>query len=234
MISAYDVIHYLKTSPKNTEYKVSEDNENIIDIATGSVICSVDDLAQTMRKKMHCDFSVIYSEHVSLQVVYQCNECGTVIFASEDERYDPNLCCPTCGGYLCHFKFWTKEEIENDPDKQKEIAVLKEMDKEMEEQEKRRQARGGLYDWQLFKKSFKFKDHLIDVELRHLAGLDIEIGIAKKDEEFAGSYVYKKFIRIPLSPYSFYLDFIFPYTKKCSDERLRKYAFWQKKPNTVA
>lgn len=233
MITTYDVIRHLKNDPKNTDYKVSEDNKDIIDIKTGVVICSVADFTETMRKKLHCDFTCIYSEHVSLETIYQCNECGTVIFASDDEWYDPNLCCPTCGGYHCHFQYWTKEEIDNDPEKQKSIEAFHEMTKMQIEADKRYRARGGLYDWQLFKKEFRFGNYLIDIEGRTLAGVDLEIGVAKKDEDISGSYVYKKFFTIPLSPYAFYIQFIFPYTKKCTDERLRKYAFWQKRPTNA-
>lgn len=229
MISKYDVIQNLKNDPKNTQYKVSEDNNSIIDIETGLTICSVEEITQTMRRKMHCDFDCIYSEHVSLQTIYKCNECGTVIFASDDEMYDPHLCCPTCGGYHCHFEYWTQEEIDNDPEKQKALDFYEKVMEEQVAAEKRRQARGGLYDWQLFKKTYRGKKYYVDFEVRHLAGYDIEITIGKKDEDGVG-YICDKYICIPLSPYSFYIMHIFPYTKKCTDERLRKYAFWQKKP----
>lgn len=233
MISNYDVIQHIKNDPKNTMCRVSDDNKNIIDIETGNVLCSVDYLANSLRKRMHCDFTCIYAEHVSLKVIYRCNECGTVIFASEDEWYDPNLCCPTCGGYHCHFEYWTKEDIENDDEKQKALDFYKKLDEDMIAAEKRRQVRGGLYDWQLFKKSYHGKKYYVDFELRKLAGIDLEITVGEKEENEI-TYLCNKYYRIPLSPHAFYIMYIFPYTKKCTDERLRKYAFWQKKPMTKA
>ena len=76
-----------------------------------------------MCKILHCDFECIYNEHVSLDVVYKCNECGTIIFTGDDERYDINLACPVCANYN-HSNYWTQEMIESDPDKKRYVEFL--------------------------------------------------------------------------------------------------------------
>ena len=81
-----------------------------INVETGEVLCSIEVYTQFMREKLHCDFENVFYEHVSLLNVIRCKQCGTVIFASEDEYYEANLRCPTCSDYKTGYEYWTKEE----------------------------------------------------------------------------------------------------------------------------
>lgn len=102
MISKSDVIRALSRAKKegrDMEIALSEDKKSILDIQTGEAICSVDTYVAYLRRKLHCDFECIFYDRVDLTTIYRCNECGTVIFTGDDERYDPNLRCPVCAGY---------------------------------------------------------------------------------------------------------------------------------------
>ena len=123
MISKYDVIRAFEMADKKGEKLamcLSEDKNSLLETETGEYVCSMDTYLDYMRKELHCDFECIYHDHASLTTIYRCKECGAVIFSGDDERYDPNLKCPVCAGYN-HGDFWTKEEIEADEKKQKEI-----------------------------------------------------------------------------------------------------------------
>ena len=67
-----------------------------------------------------------------LQHVIRCNRCGTIIFSSEDENYEPYLRCPNCTDYKTGHIFWTKEEIDASEDKQRIIKSYENMQKEMD------------------------------------------------------------------------------------------------------
>ena len=56
--------------------------------------------------------------------------------------------------------------------------------------------------------------------------LELKIGVGDKD---GMGYSMNKYYRIPLAPYSFYIQFVYPYSKKCPPD-LRKYYWWQKRP----
>ena len=242
MISDYDIIRTCRRYEKEgrTDFgKLSEDEKDIIDCETGRKLCSVSEFAQAMRKKMHCDFESVYYEHPSLFHVIRCTECGTVIFTREDEDYDPNLCCPTCGKYETHFEYWTKEEIEADEKKQNTIKVYDEMTQYQKESYERRQRR-GLCDWEICKKTIRIGNknkyectlecsNLFSKErkgLMRLKGLNLHI--IKWEKDNSGSYVGKKFTRIPLSPYSVYIQWIYPYSKNAHPS-LKKDLPWNKK-----
>lgn len=249
LISKYDVIQTFKKAKKEGRQLamyLSEDNKNLIETDTDKVVCSLDTYLDFLRKKLHCNFECIYHEHVSLVTIYRCKDCGTVIFGGDDEfTYDPNLKCPTCGNYKTHLEYWTKEEIDKDEKKQKTITLYEDMTREEIEMEKRRQARGGKYDWQIWNKQIYGKKRYWRFELQdfgrqlgvsklnpnykrpwYKCNLEFTIDTGKKD---GISYSVTKHYRIPLAPYSFYLQFIFPYSKKCTPD-LRKYYPWQKKP----
>ena len=240
MLSKYDMIRYVKRMKSENEdfpFYLSEDEEEIIDSRTNRTVCSVDTYLDAMRKKLHCDFEVIYEEHGLLTLVYRCRECGTVIFGGDDEeRYDPNLTCPTCSDYKTWLGYWTKEEIENDPQKQKEINSLIAMQKYQNEYYERRRRRGGLLDSELWKKEFRLKNSSYTVTLEcmnlwgeRLKGLNLHIiKFSRKHSNDLGLSS-EWFKRIPLSPYAVYIQWIYPYSKRCHSS-LRKYYFWQKKP----
>ena len=235
MITKYDIIHSLKKAKDDPEMKFTLDDkhENIIEKETGKVLFSIDEGMEYFRKKFHCNFEVIYYEHGLLEITYRCKECGTVIFASEDENYDPKLACPTCGGYKTHFEYWTKEQIDSDEKKQNTVKMFHEMMHEKEEAAKRREKR-GLCDWEIWKKDIKFKNSKITLSLEclnlfhtKLKGLNLYITKWVKEDN---GYIGKKFTRIPLSPYAFYIQCIVSY-KKDTHPSIRKYYPWQKKPD---
>lgn len=243
MISQYDVIKYYeraKESGKKTPFYLSDDKKEVFDSETNERLCSIEHYVNVMRKHLHCDFEVIYYEHATLEVVYRCKECGTVIFASDScEEYDDNLCCPTCGGYETGFEYWTKEEIANDEKKKNTLEFFDKIMKERKEEDERMKKRGGLYDWQRWVKRFKTKNYRIEIwgicsGWGH-KGIKkdryIEIYGFKKEEN--GSYTIGNnhgfHYQIPLNWYAFYIRYIYPYQKSCHPS-VRKYAFWQKKP----
>ena len=234
MISRYDVIEYLGKHSDELKVRYDKETDSCVDFE-GRFLCTIDQLTQKLREENHCDFECLYSCHASLDTVYRCKECGTVIFTGDDERYDPNLRCPVCGGYHHHGDYWTKEEIENDEEKQKQInGMIAYMEYEAEAY-RRRKARGGLYDWQLFDKTYFKKKHSYNFELvveditkSKIKGLALKISIGDKDENGIG-YAVKRWYTIPLGPTAIYRYWILPYSKKYPEE-FRKYHFWQKRP----
>lgn len=234
MINYSQVIKALRMLADDPEYTMmlSIDEKSVIDKNTGKIVHSVDEYIDFLRKKNHCDFEVIYSDALN-NVHYQCKECGTVIFASDDyEDYDDNLCCPTCGGYETHFKHWTKEEIEADPKKQEVLDFYQEMMRDSEAAYARKKKTGLAFN-ELWKKQFENELSLVELTLRcnhalkeGLKGLELEIVKFERDEI---GFVARKWHTIPLSWSSFYIRCIYPYSKKCHPD-FRKYLPWQKKP----
>lgn len=204
MISQYDVKHYAKEHPE-AWFSVDE-NDNIVDKETEKIVCTLEEMTGLLRKKNHCDFEVIYSCRVSLQNTIRCRECGTVIFATDDEYgYDPNLCCPTCGNYQTSLEYWTADEIESDEQKKKEIQFLEQMQQEQDEEADRRTKRGGKYDWQIWRGKIELWKRAIYFDLEcdnlfrtKLKGLRLDIHWACLDERGMG-YIMKKHFTIPLS-----------------------------------
>jgi uncharacterized Zn finger protein (UPF0148 family) len=220
MISKYDMKKYIEAQQKegNFPYIYKEDEEIFYD-NNGNYIASLDELLKIYRKNSGESFESIYYEHAFLENVLRCTECGTVIFTTEDERYDPRLKCPTCTDYHTYFEFWTKEDIESDEKKQSVIKHFKEMNDYTAEQNKRIKDRGGKYDWQIANKEFRGKKLFLGFYLEcenitksYFKGLRLNIHIGKKD---GMGYVIKKYIRIPLSWSQFYIQFIYPHLGKC-------------------
>lgn len=237
MISRFDVMEYMKKHSDELQARYDKESDSIVGF-DGRFLCTLDQLTQDLRKGNHCDFECIFHCHASLDTVYRCRECGAIIFTGDDERYDPNLRCPVCGGYH-HSSYWTKEDIENDPNKQKELESMEAYMREQEEAYLRRKARGGLYDWQLMKKDYFGKKHSYHFELTvnnitesRIKGLALKIEIGDKEDNGI-SYAIKHFYTIPLGPTAFYRHCILPYSKKYP-EKFRKYYPWQKKPKTTA
>lgn len=227
MYSIYDVTRSLQRYEHNSEfkYRLSADKKTIVNKETGAAICSVEEFAVKLRKDEHCDFEVVYCEHVSLSTILRCKECGTVIFSRDDEDYDPNLKCPTCGNYKTHFPYYTKEQIDFDEEKRKEIKFYENMQKTMEEMAERR-AKRGLSDWEICKKNFMIGQSRYEFSLEcanlfskyrkgimRLKGLNLYIQRWEKDENTTG-YICKNRLRIPLSLYAVYLQWIIPLTRK--------------------
>lgn len=218
MITTYDVARMLKKQKERGDpapFYLDEDGKTLIDNETNKGFSTVDEFADYLRKNYHCDFECIFHEHASLTTIYRCKECGTVIFGGDDERYDPKLCCPTCGNYKTHLTYWTKEEIDLDVNKQSVIKAYEKWTEKMRERDARRERRHGLYDWQLFSKAFNFKKYRVRVELIDCSHpwdkdelyepwykrmITLEFTFYKKDEEFL--YIRTKSFSIPLTPYT--------------------------------
>lgn len=226
MISKYDIIKGLKDAEKNqtdTIVILSEDEKSVLDSRTKEYICSIDTFLEYIRIKEHCDFESIYYDHATLTDIYRCRQCRTVIFGGDDERYDPNCRCPTCchDDSVCHNEYWTKEQIDADPEKQKTIDVLIEEQARKNRAYERRKSRNGLYDWERWQKEFKTKKR--GYKITHICyGYDGDtgkvIGHAHRYIEIV-SYrlndgIRNKIVKIPISWYAFYIFYIFPHTKK--------------------
>lgn len=218
MVSKYDMKKYIKKNADTFPYVYKEEEDAIYD-KDGSYLSSLDTFLEIYRKHSGESFESIYYEHVSLQDVLRCTECGTVIFTTEDEWYDPHLKCPTCTDYHTHFEYWTKEDIESDEEKQNTIKAFKEMMDYKREQNERMKRRNGKYDWQIVNKEFRGKKLFLGFHLEcdnitksYFKGLRLNIDIGKKD---GIGYVIKKHIRIPLSWSQFYIQFIYPHLGKC-------------------
>ena len=168
------------------------------------------ELVDYIRKQIGQDFENLYSCHATLESFVRCKKCGTVIFAYNDERYEPNLCCPVCSDYETDFEYWTKEQIDADENKQRTITNLEMMQKEQDEAYARRKRRGGKYDWQLARWKKWGKRHYIILELQcdsilnkfKLKGLRLRVDYG--DIDFDDGHGYRSGVRnmsitIPLS-----------------------------------
>lgn len=219
MINKYQVYKAFEmgeSSGKKLMFQLDKENDILLDPDTGETVCDVDTFVRVLRKEKHCDFEVIYSEHVSLTTTYRCKQCGTVIFGGDDERFDPNLKCPGCGGYKTQLEFWTGEEIQKDINKQHTIEQLIQAQKLQDEMYERIEQRNGLNDWEIWKKKYYGKKHFFEFSLEccnlfhsGLKGLNFHITHGKKDTDGVG-YICKDFFRIPLSLYAIYIQWIVP------------------------
>lgn len=206
MITKYDLKRYAEINKDNSKcWFIIDENDNVINKETKEIVYDLDHLLSSFRKKLHCDFESIYYEHVLDYAVIRCKECGTVIFTFEDYRYEPHLNCPTCSDYKTNFEYWTKEEIDNDIDKQKQLQGLQLMEKERIEADKRHMKRHK-YDWEIGKCHLNIsKNKRIYFELQcknlfksFLKGLRLKVSMGNKDESGVG-YIIKKTCTIPLS-----------------------------------
>lgn len=219
MVSKWDMKQYIKKHLDEFPYVYNEEEEALYNKDDGTYLCSLDTFLEVYRKRSGESFESIYYEHGTLENVIRCTECGTVIFAREDEDYDDHLKCPTCTDYKTYFEYWTKEDIESDEKKQNTIEFFKEMTERKKEQYERRQRRNGKYDWQIANKEFRGKKLFLgfyleceDITKSYFKGLRLNVNIGKKD---GMGYVIKKHIRIPLSWSQFYIQFIYPHLGKC-------------------
>lgn len=114
MINEND-IRWITKNRKNCWFTI--DGDNVVDRESKRNVGKIDEFVMTLRTLTHCDFEILYICDETQEVVYRCKQCDTVIFSCEDETYDPNLCCPCCGGYKTGFKFWTAQEIKEDRNK---------------------------------------------------------------------------------------------------------------------
>lgn len=200
MVNIYDMREYIKKHP---ETGISVNQDDLVVNKEGKILATLEEFTQEYRKIDHCDFECIFSDHVSLFVLFRCKECGTVIFSYEDERYDPKLKCPNCGDYETYFAYYTKEEIESNPNVKQEIDMYIRQHEEDIKFDERYKRRGGKYDWQLGSKNIKFKKFGVSLNLEcdnvcdsHIKGLRLIVYPLHPD---GSSWIYGKKIHIPLS-----------------------------------
>lgn len=199
---------------------MNEEGTKLFDSETNEFICTIETYIKYLREELHCDFEVVYYEHATLDEVLRCKQCGTVIFTGDDERYDPNLCCPGCGEYKTSLVYWTGEEIEQDEAKRKTIEMYEEFSRQQKIEYERRKRRGGLYDWQLIDKTKFFKKWAVHIELEDFGHpwdgeknykpwwkrmIQFRFSFTKKNDDISYSTKWK--IEIPLSPYSWYIKY---------------------------
>lgn len=170
-------------------------------------------------------FECIHDEHVSCFSLIRCTVCGTYIFEHYDEDYEPNLRCPICTNYKTNFKYYTVEDIEEDENKKKEIQMYETFAKIQAEADERYKKRGNLYDWEKTheKDILKGKNYKVSVQAVGFGkgDLEIDIKIWKKLNEFG--YTLKKYIKIPLTPHSFYIQVIYRHLGKCHKDLRSKW-----------
>ncbi len=222
MVSKWDMQKYIERHPEKFPYLYKEKEDALYDKETGEYITSLDRFLDLYRKETGESFESVYYDHVGLRDFIRCTECGTVIFAYGDESYDPNLKCPTCTGYKTWFEYWTKEDIDSDPQKQLEIDHLEEMTKSQIEQNERIKRRNGKYDWQIGSKKFRFRRYSISFELEcnditesYLKGLRLDVNIWKKENADDLNRCLWKYFTVPLSWHQFYIQFIYRHLEKC-------------------
>lgn len=219
MVSKYDVRKYFKDKTKeNSNFYLVGDNFYSNESGEEVFICTIDKYLSYLRKKLHCNFETIYYDRVSLDHVIKCCDCGAIIFTGDDERYDPDLSCPCCGNYT-GVDFWTKDEVEQSTEKQEALKFYEKIEKDKVERYEREKRRGGKLDHELLKKEFKGKSKYVKITLENmglygidspLKGLNIFIASGKKEDDFG--YTIRKYTRIPLTPYAFYIQYIIPHT----------------------
>lgn len=156
MITHWDVENYSKK--ENCWFEIREDG--IFDKGNGNRISdNLNEFVQLLRKCEHSLFKCLHHDHACLDTVYQCEECGTVIFTGDDERYNPNLRCPTCNHEEPSRgeEYWTKEDIEKDEKKQNTLKFYEDWSA-YEKKSYKRKKKTGLYWNELWKKRKKLKD----------------------------------------------------------------------------
>jgi uncharacterized Zn finger protein (UPF0148 family) len=171
---------------------------------------------------MKNNFECIYDEHVSCYSILKCTECGTVVFYHYDEDFEPDFECPICTNYKTHYKYWTKQEIEEDKKKQEVIKFYEKCDEISKEMDERYLERGNLDDWEKShtKKLFKVGKLIITAQLQgqYDDKHDLSISLYIGKSETCG-YIVKKELKIPLTFRTAYELF----RSKLRYKRLKKY-----------
>lgn len=210
MYTIYNLKHQYQKNPDAFWFTMNTESTNTEEWTCTSKndgkVYSAKDIVNFIRKEIGQDFTTVYYDHIDLTHVLRCNKCGTVIFSMEDEDYEPNLRCPTCTDYKTGFTFWTKEEIESDPEKQEDINEYERIYKYMLEYDERKRRRNGKSDNQLFLKDIRTKKREFHIELGcdsimnkfPLKGLYLNISIYKKKEDDVLLHFDRR-IHIPLS-----------------------------------
>jgi len=208
MVNKYDILKWLeKKLEENPNYDIVYNKEDdTITYRKSNITLSFDDFFTKYKKKSGESFDCLYDEHVSCFSVCKCTECGTVVFYKYDEDYEEMFKCPVCTDYKTGYEYWTKEDIENDREKQKEIDFYVKLDDVDREFNKRYIKRGNKYDWQILTKKIIFKNKMFVFEFEcnnitesYFKGLKLLVSIYHKDNDNDILFECKKTFEIPLS-----------------------------------
>lgn len=213
MINKYEIKKFIIENGDKLGLSYNKDEDAIY--LNGNYLSSLDSFIEFYRRETGQSFSSIYYEHATLNSIIKCDVCGTVIFTTEDEYYDKGLRCPTCTDYKTYFKYWTKEDIESDDNKQKIIEMYEEFNRKDEERYLRERLRGGKKDNEIFVNNINIKNYKIEINLEcdditksYFRGLQISIYIWK-------NRTLRKHVIIPLSWSSFYIHCIYKHLGIC-------------------
>ena len=203
MISKYEMIDYFKKNGDKFKFYYNKETDCLHDKIDNTLTIKMDDFLQDYKKKNGESFECINDEHIFCWSLLRCTECGTVVFYYYDEKYEPNFKCPTCTDYKTSYEYWTKEQIEQDEDRQKCIQFHVNSAKWEEERHQREKKRHGKNDDQLLvikkrtkKHSYTFELKCNDIMESHIKGLMLKIGRYTLDENGFGTN--HKEVRIPL------------------------------------
>lgn len=108
------------------------------------------------------DFTCIYCDCFNEFQIFECNNCHAIILIDNNSMcsyYEPNMTCPCCTDYKTQYKYYTAQEVMSDFVLQTGLNTLKASHQHDIEMDKRIKKRNGLYDWELWKKTFTFKKH---------------------------------------------------------------------------
>lgn len=166
MITQHDVLKFVESRPDMTiEYFNQRPFVKFYEGGIPVKCVSLEQVVREIQREGHCDLEIIYSDPGSLDVIYRCNECGTVIFSGDDERFDANLVCPVCDPrYKDKVEFWTKSEIENSVYKHDYYEHWMK-DTRVRRMEVERRKRRGKFDWQILRKQINLFGHRIFISL---------------------------------------------------------------------
>ena len=218
MITKASIKKYLKNHA--SELNIIVDDDNIYN-TFGDQLCTIDEYVHKFRLRIGQSFKSIYYNHATLENILECNKCGTVIFTTEDESYDPNLKCPTCTDYKPHFSYYTKEQIESNKDMKNTINHYLNMSKFEKEAYEYEKKHGKPY-WMICKNKFYTKNHMYKTELKcddvrksWFKGLHLAITILKKMDIEDEEYSFENHVIIPLSFKQIYVNWIYPHLGIC-------------------
>lgn len=135
MVTKQEFINQL-TELDDVQYDKEKDTFTFV-VDNVSRCISANKWIDEIKKKIGQSFECLYDEHIFCFSVIRCTECGTVIFEHYDENFEPNLKCPVCTDYHTDFKYWKKEDIKKDSQKQEMITLYLRMAKEQQKAEKK-------------------------------------------------------------------------------------------------
>lgn len=173
---------------------------------------------------MNETFDYIHDEHVFCWTAIKCQKCKTIVrYSYDSSNYDDEFECPVCTGYSTWFKYWKID----DPEYDNVLTAFMEMERIEVEMYARMDRRKGKRDGVLAEfrdvlkrrdkeKYHRYWDFTIEIDnitnRWPLRGLRIMFVCWEKEE--GGLATWRKHIRIPLSWSAFYIQFIYPKTKK--------------------